>query len=69
MNRRAAFTLIELLIVMAILGVLVTMLVPVVTGQIEKARRTSCQANLRAIDREKEAYLAAKYGRNGEDSK
>ena len=62
MNRRAAFTLIELLIVMAILGVLVTMLVPVITGQIEEARRKSCQANLHAIGQKMIEYA---HGHNG----
>jgi len=63
MKRSAAFTLIELLIVMAILGVLVTMLVPVITGQIEKARRTSCQASLHAIGRKMVEYAHAHKGR------
>lgn len=49
MKRQAAFTLIELLIVIGILGVLVTILVPVVAGQIEEARRKSCAASLRNI--------------------
>ena len=63
MNRRVAFTLIELLIVMAILGVLVTMLVPVVTGQIEEARRRSCAANLRAIGQKMVEYAHENKGR------
>ena len=63
MNRRAAFTLIELLIVMAILGVLVTMLVPVITGQIEEARRKSCQANLHAIGQKMFEYAHDNKGR------
>ena len=63
MNRRVAFTLIELLIVMAILGVLVTMLVPVITGQIEEARRKSCQANLHAIGQKMTEYAHDNKGR------
>ena len=58
-----AFTLIELLIVMAILGVLVTMLVPVIAGQIEEARRKSCQANLHAIGRKMVEYAHDHKGR------
>ena len=56
MKRNAAFTLVELLIVIAILGVLVTILVPVITGQIEEARRKSCAANLHAIGRKMIEY-------------
>ena len=63
MNRRAAFTLIELLIVMGILGVLVTMLVPVISGQIEAARRTSCGANLHAIGQKMVEYAHEHKGR------
>jgi len=48
MNRRA-FSLIELLIVMAIIGLLVTMSVPNFQKMIERARSTGCLSNLRQI--------------------
>ncbi len=48
-RERAAFTLIELLIVVAILGVLVTILVPVLGEYLNMTRWTKCLTNLRAV--------------------
>ncbi len=47
--RRSAFTLVELLIVIAILAVLAAILFPVFARARENARRTSCQSNLKQI--------------------
>ena len=47
--RAAAFTLIEMLIVVAILAILVTILVPVVDNYLEDARAAKCMSNLRNI--------------------
>ncbi len=44
---RAAFTIIELLVVTAMIGVLVTMLVPAVNLARESSRKAACQNNLR----------------------
>lgn len=44
-NTRAAFTLAELLIVVAILGILVAIAIPVFTGSLQKVRDTVCAAN------------------------
>jgi len=48
-TRQAAFTLIELLIVIAIIGVLAGFLVPSVMNALEKAYQAECQSNLKQI--------------------
>lgn len=48
-RRRAAFTLVELIVVLAIVGTLVGMLLPAVQRARESARQASCRNNLRNI--------------------
>jgi prepilin-type N-terminal cleavage/methylation domain-containing protein len=48
-RRETAFTLVELLVVVAIIGVLIGLLLPAVQAARESARRVSCQTKLRQL--------------------
>ena len=59
-QKHCAFTLIELLIVIAIIGVLIGLLLPAVQAAREAARRMSCGNNLKQIGLALQNYHAAR---------
>ena len=61
MKRKKGFTLAELLIVVAIIGVLVAISIPIFTSQLKKARKAKNWANMRAAY----ASAASDYLTNG----
>jgi len=55
-NRRAGFSLIELLVVMVIIALLIGLLLPALSRAKEEARKTQCRSNLRQIGMAIEMY-------------
>lgn len=57
-SRPLAFTLIEILVVVSIIGLLVAILLPSLQGARTQANRTVCASNLRSIGLGVQSYLA-----------
>lgn len=63
-ENKKGFTLAELLVVVAIVGILVAISIPVFTAQLSKARKATNQANIRAA----KAAAVAQYMTDAADS-
>ncbi|MGH7178250.1 MAG: prepilin-type N-terminal cleavage/methylation domain-containing protein [Tepidisphaeraceae bacterium] len=61
-RRRAAFTLVELLVVIGVIAVLIAMLLPALNGARQAADRIKCQSNLRQLG---QAFLLYNTQNNG----
>jgi general secretion pathway protein G len=55
-----AFTLVELIVVVAVLGVLAAMAIPVFSSYIDKAKVTSSSADIRTVEKAITAYVIDK---------
>lgn len=53
----SAFTLLEILVVVVIIGILVTLSFPLVSGMRARAQRVQCMANLRSLYTATELYI------------
>src|SRR5438874_11527922 len=57
MQKRSAFTLVELLVVITIMAILIAILLPALSAARELSRKTTCAANLRGMNQAHLLYL------------
>ncbi len=62
LSRNGGFTLVEMLIVVAIIAILIVVSIPVISNNLEKARIAADQANLRSAYGAAAAYFLAESG-------
>lgn len=61
-NKKKGFTLVELIVVLVILAILAALLVPALTGYIDKAKRKSIVAETRQVVMAAQTVVDEKYG-------
>lgn len=61
-NKKRGFTLVELIVVLVILAVLAALLVPALTGYIDKAKKSQVIAETRALTQAAQTELSSLYG-------
>lgn len=64
---KKGFTLVELIVVLVILAILAALLVPALTGYIDKARKESVVAETRSVVMAAQTVAAEKYGKSTKD--
>lgn len=64
-NNKKGFTLVELIVVLVILAILAALLVPALTGYIDKAKEKQIVAETRQIVMAAQTILDEKYGKMG----
>ena len=64
-NRKKGFTLVELIVVLVILAILAALLIPALTGYIDKAKKKQVVAETRSCVMALQTYADEKYGKDG----
>lgn len=67
LKEKKGFTLVELIVVLVILAILAALLVPALTGYIDKARKESIVAETRSVVMAAQTVVSEKYGKNMAD--
>ena len=67
MKNKKGFTLVELIVVLVILAILAALLVPALTGYIDRARKEAIVAETRSVVMATQTVVAEKYGAKAGD--
>lgn len=65
-NTKRGFTLVELIVVLVILAILAALLIPALTGYIDKARKSQVVAETRALTQAVQTEMSTIYALNDE---